>query len=226
MPSLTSLFIGILSVASAVAAFPFNATELFASDLETRQTITSSQTGYNNGYYYSFWNAGGGTVQYQNLAQGEYKVVWQNCNNFVAGKGWNPGGPRTVSFGGYYGPSGNSYLSLYGWTTSPLVEYYVVESFGTYDPSSGASFVGTVYSDGSSYNIYKTTRYKAPFIQGTSTFAQYWSVRQSKRTSGRITAVNHFNAWSSHGMSLGSHNYMIMATEGYQNSGTADIYVG
>lgn len=226
MPSFSSLLVGMMSAASAVSAFPFNATELFDRELEARQTISNSQTGYNNGYYYSFWNAGGGSVQYQNLAQGEYKVVWQNCNNFVAGKGWNPGSARTVNFGGYYGPSGNSYLSLYGWTTGPLVEYYIVEDFGTYDPSTGTSFVGTVYSDGSNYNIYRTTRNNAPSIEGTSTFNQYWSVRQSKRTSGTVTAANHFNAWASHGMNLGSFNYMIMATEGYGSSGTADIYVG
>jgi endo-1,4-beta-xylanase len=69
MPSLTSLFATVLAAASAVTAFPFNATEL-----DVRQTISNTQAGTNNGYYYSFWNAGGGSVQYQNLAQGEYKV--------------------------------------------------------------------------------------------------------------------------------------------------------
>jgi endo-1,4-beta-xylanase len=58
MMTLTSIALGAVALASGALAFPFNATEL-----EVRQ-ITSSQTGSNGGYYYSFWNAGGGTVDY------------------------------------------------------------------------------------------------------------------------------------------------------------------
>ncbi|KAG9048577.1 hypothetical protein FS837_012518 [Tulasnella sp. UAMH 9824] len=224
MVSFSSLLL-VCTATVAVLAAPSKEND--KHDLVARQSLTTSQTGTNNGYYYSFWTDGAGQVTYTNGAGGSYSVVWSgNAGNWVGGKGWNPGAARAITFSGTYSPNGNSYLSVYGWTTSPLIEYYIVENFGTYNPSTGTTKKGSVTSDGDTYDIYQTTRTNAPSIQGTATFQQYWSVRRNHRSSGTVTTGNHFNAWASLGMTLGNHDYQIVATEGYQSSGSASITVG
>lgn len=188
--------------------------------------ITSNTTGTNNGYFYSFWEQNsGGTMTLKSGS--EYALSWTSAtNNIVAGTGWNPGTSDTVTYSGTWNCNGNCYLSLYGWTTNPLVEYYIVDNYGNYNPSSGATKLGSVNSDGSTYDLYETQRVNEPCITGNScTFNQYWAIREAKRTGGTITVSNIFNAWKSVGLNLGTPNYEILATEGYQSSGNSDITV-
>ena len=77
---------------------------------------------------------------------------------------------------------------------NPLVEYYIVENFGTYDPSSGATNLGTVNCDGSTYRLGSSWRYNKPSIDGNRDFQQFWSVRVNKRTGGTVQTGCHFDA--------------------------------
>ncbi len=194
------------------------------ADGQAKITLTSSQTG-TDGLWYSFWTDGGGSVQFELLGGGRYASRWTNVNNWVGGKGWRTGSRKVVSYSGTFNSPGNGYLALYGWTTNPLVEYYVVENFGTYNPSSGSQLLGSLNSDGGTYNLYRTQRVNQPSIIGTATFYQYWAVRTVKRTGGTITTGNFFDAWGRSGLTLGTHDYMVLATEGYQSSGSSDITV-
>ncbi len=198
------------------------------------QTLTSNSTGTNNGFYYSFWKDSGSASMTLHSG-GRYASQWNNgTNNWVGGKGWNPGSSsRVISYSGYYGVSNsqNSYLALYGWTRSPLIEYYVIESYGSYNPAScsGGTDYGSFQSDGATYNVRRCQRVNQPSIDGNQTFYQYFSVRNPKKgfgnISGTITFANHANFWASKGLNLGNHNYQIMATEGYQSNGSSDITV-
>jgi len=88
MPSFTT-YIAALSAASAVLAVP--------TANEKRQALTTSQTGTNNGFYYSFWTDGAGQISYTNGAGGQYSATWSGNGNWVGGKGWSPGSDQYVS---------------------------------------------------------------------------------------------------------------------------------
>jgi endo-1,4-beta-xylanase len=198
------------------------------------QTLTSNSTGTHGGFYYTFWkDSGSASMTLQ--SGGRYQSSWNTgTNNWVGGKGWNPGSSsRVISYSGYYGVnnSQNSYLALYGWTRSPLVEYYVIESYGSYNPAncSGGTNYGSFQSDGATYDVRRCRRVNAPSIDGNQTFYQYFSVRDPKKgfgnISGTITFANHVRFWASKGLNLGTHNYQVVATEGYRSQGSADITV-
>ncbi|KAL1846872.1 hypothetical protein VTK73DRAFT_204 [Phialemonium thermophilum] len=185
------------------------------------------------GYYFSSWTdySAGGTVQCNNGAGGSYSVKWSGAG-FVCGKGWNPGGRRTVTYSGTYNTTGPGYLSVYGWTTGPLIEYYIVDAHGDLSPNEPWTEKGNFTFEEGTYTVYTSTRVNQPSIQGTATFQQYWSVRDEARVGGTISTGRHFDEWAKLGMRLGSHNYMILATEGYtgkdkmKSSGSSSITVG
>lgn len=109
MVSASAFFLACTAVAGVLAA-PFAELEpLDGLHEKIEQRAVSPGTGTNNGFFYSFWTDGQGSVTYNNGAAGSYDVQWSSVNNFVAGKGWNPGAARVISYNGTWnGASVNS----------------------------------------------------------------------------------------------------------------------
>ncbi|KAJ4411747.1 hypothetical protein N0V85_003764 [Neurospora sp. IMI 360204] len=115
-------------------------------------------------YFWSNWSDGKPKLTVKNGAEGKFDVTWSgDKGNFVIGKGWNPGSSKNVTYTSTFSPTagGNAYLAIYGWTTSPLVEYYIIEAHGDHHPSDNpeAKILGNVTSDGGTYQIMTKKRY-------------------------------------------------------------------
>jgi endo-1,4-beta-xylanase len=194
------------------------ATSARAGDPIPHPVITTNQTGTHDGYFYAFWQDAGDASLTLGPG-GRYSSQWGEVNNWFGGKGWETAERRTFNYCGTFYPGGNSYLALFGFTRDPLIEFYIVENWGTYRPTGMP--MGTFVSEGSTYDIYRAQR-----GIGITPYYQYFSVRQHKRSGGTINTGDHFDAWADVGMNLGATmGYMIMATEGYQSSGWSHITV-
>lgn len=199
--------------------------------------LTENARGTEDGYSYELWKDNGNTTMELHEG-GNFYCTWNNINNALFRRGmsfdsqkktYKELGNIAIDYEVDYRPNGNSYLCVYGWLRNPLVEYYIVESWGTWMPPEGDStthLLGKKTIDGSVYSIYKTVRENQPSIDGTATFDQYWSVRQpdDRRTSGIINVSSHFAAWEEMGLNMGGTVYeAALNVEGWQSSGEATI---
>ncbi|MGA2890309.1 MAG: glycoside hydrolase family 11 protein [Terracidiphilus sp.] len=184
------------------------------------QTVNGNGTGTNNGYYYSLYSSGGSaTMTFPDAGTypGNYSITWSGVNDVVGGKGWSTGSAQTIGYN-VGSASGYNTISIYGWLTNPLVEYYITELGSLY--TADATFKGSVSSDGHTYNTYEHEQVNQPSIEGTATFEQYldaWG-GSSIGSNHVVTTSNHFNHWKSLGMTVGSFNYQILGTEAYNGA--------
>jgi len=158
-----------------------------------QQVNAAGTSGYSNGFYYfTYYTGNGSTTIHPN--GGNYSASWTSgLSDSLAGVGWNPGSIRTIGYN--YGFISGSYNSAgaYGWAPYPNLEWYITD-FGHVS----GTFIGTVNSDGGTYNVYKGVQGGGP---------QYISSRTSNQSIGQnhtITMANHVNYWKAHIGSFGT----------------------
>lgn len=125
---------------------------------------------------------------------------------------------------------GLTYIGVYGWTVEPLVEYYILDDWGSTKPAGVASdgtprtSVGTIVVDGDTYDVWTKLRENKPAITGDSeTFEQYFSIRQHARQCGRISISEHFTKWNDLGLPLGRMHEAKLLLEAQNNSGSIEF---
>jgi len=118
---------------------------------------------------------------------------------------------------------GYSSIGVYGWTVSPLVEWYVTEDSWNGQGTSGTK-KGTFTIDGEgTYNVYQRMQNNQPSIQGTASFPQFISIRTTARTCGHISLTKHFEAWKGMGMTMGKMYEAKVLVEAGGGSGKIDF---
>jgi endo-1,4-beta-xylanase len=207
--------------------------QIFTANSGGNKSLSGTSYGYemwteggnNNKLIWYGPNQGGGAA---------FRAEWNNPNDFLGRIGyyWGNGGPYTTYKNMYaeftYTRSGRStagnysYIGIYGWGRNPsasnanekLIEYYIVEDWfgnqwqGDTSPMGTGTTQGSVVSsytlDGAIYQVHKSLRTNKPSIDGTKTFTQFFSIRQTLRKSGTISITEHFKKWESLNMNLGN----------------------
>lgn len=218
-------------------------TLVFAIQNSNAQTFCTQNgndqvAGVKDGYRYELWNQNAQGTACMTLGEGAlFSGEWNGIENYLARRGLSYNqtqehqdiGLFYSSYNCNYNPTpgsgGNSYLSIYGWTVDPLIEFYIVEDWRNWIPSmaAGAISKGSINVNGSIYDIYENTRVNQPSIIGNTTFQQYFSIRRDVRKSGTINITEHFDMWESLGMDLGKMYEVSFVVEGYRSNGSFEF---
>ena len=171
-----------------------------------------------NGFDYEAWTDDRSVdafVMYV-YADGSFSGTWTNTYNtlFRVGRRWPTPHPTVQSVGNislrYNAPQftsthGATYLTVYGWTRGPLIEWYIVDRWIDWTAAHGSPSTvgavgtvapvplapgnpydqriwhGTVSTDGGVYDIVTSWRVNQPSIDGNRTFLQIFSVRRGSQ---------------------------------------------
>jgi hypothetical protein len=181
---------------------------------------SNSKGNAGGGYAYELWADGGGTgCMTVHGVDAAFSASWSDVEDFLGRVGLDFDQTRTHQQIGEIKATfqetksddgGFTYIGIYGWTTNPLREFYILDDWGVEKPGGFSSDgtprdeVGTLTADGETYDVWKKTRENKPSIEGTATFDQYFSIRRTARQCGTVSVSEHFRQWEELGLSLGN----------------------
>jgi len=170
------------------------------------QQVSGNKVGSISGtpWGYEQWYQGGNAsmTYYDN---GTFKANWSGSSDYLTRVGYQYNGngishtTKNFAVDYKYTKTGNAqygYIGVYGWTKNPETEYYIVDDWYS-KPSEqyvGDKF-GEITVDGAKYTIHAFLRQQEPSKSGTSTFVQFFSIRETPRQCGHIDISAHFKKW-------------------------------
>jgi endo-1,4-beta-xylanase len=199
-------------------------TENPTAPISSLVAASTARTGTLNGYFFSI-DADGTTAGFNltSASAGKFDMTWSGIKQVVGGLGWRNTLRRTVNYNiGILTGADVKFAGVYGWTQSPLTEYYVCER------GPGAIFnpqpAGNNYSvNNHTYVMTKARRLNADSVNGK---ADFWQVQG--RWGGAAIGTNYAVDMNAHinnfrgalGADFGlglvdSRNYMVFGCEGY-----------
>jgi endo-1,4-beta-xylanase len=181
---------------------------------------TGDMTTYSTPAFSAAWNNSGDYLGRIGFEWGNSTKPYEDYGTIAAQFSYK----RTGSGGGY------SYVGMYGWSTNPCVEWYIVDDSYNKMPVNPGSTTnkGEVDLDGGTYIMYtRNTTGTGGSRCGSSvtSWVQYYSVRKTARQCGVISLTEHFDAWKAKGMTLGALLEAKILVETGGGQGTMDFPV-
>ena len=202
-------------------------------------------TGIIDGYFYdSFNQSGAGEYTFENSEDNGLHFEWGKCEFTYASKGKKfEDKPSAYNFNKFdieydadirfEGCDNIGILGYMGRNGEAKIEFYIVEGWGSWRPSGDAEIIGTLESNGVTYDIVRTKRIGPISDFGAPPYEpeQYWSIRQDGQMtlgeetnlSNNINLIDHFKAWHNAGMMLDGVIQVAFNIEGFNSSGEANV---
>lgn len=198
-----------------------------------------NEKGVQDGYDWELYNYDNlGTAKMHLNGNGAFTAEWNDTEiyNAKSGKIWfdsliDSNGDFSIEYDIDFRPNGNAYVAGYGWTDANskgyLIEYFIVENYGTWRPTGKNDYIDSIEVDGHIYDVYKDLYFVDGGIWGYYyTILQYYSVRrdEDRRSEGTINVSKHFEEWKKLGLDLGENLKEIsLLISGCRSSGYAEV---
>jgi len=190
-----ALVLAVSAYAADICSINESALRGEAHRITGQQTGTISGTGYN----FELWSADG-TYSMTFYDNGTFKAEWSDTWDYVARVGIRSDVNNAYKTGNYtvdfkFIKSGNTpygYIGVHGLAEEPQAEYFIVDDwFGEINEAYIGPKLAEYELDDAKYSVHAFLRDNVESWTGTSTYVQYFAVREAPRQCGTISVSAH-----------------------------------
>ena len=207
--------------------------------LPTGGTVHSGNTqGGSGNLAWQIWS-NGGSGSLTTFSTAAFVATWNNSGDYLGRLGfeWGNAGKAYTAYGDITadlafkknGTAGQySYVGIYGWSTNPCIEWYIVDdSYSAMPFNTGTAPSGTADLDGGTYNLVKrnTSGTGGNRCGNVTNWDQFYSIRHTGRQCGTISVSEHFKLWDAKGWKLGNLLEVKILVEAASGSGSVEFSV-